>query len=418
MKFFFADSMDLVDPSFDFETETRSETRVRQRDDVYPHEVFAQPPYDGMLVSHAIVQGTGGKSSKYTIAQRQRFLRLGARAFLRLDNSPTRTPLLSMGDCGAFAYVNEERPPVSVEEMVEFYGNAGFDYGASVDHIILAYRPELDTGLPGVDAVPPDYSLRQKITLELAVTFLERHSQTGASFTPVGVAQGWSPRSYANAVVSLQSMGYSYIALGGMVSLKTREILECLRSVNEVRTDRVGLHLFGVTRLELVRDLLSDNGVVSFDSTSPLRQAFKDDADNYHTPELNYSALRVPQVDGSPKLQKLIRSGAVDYSDAVTLESECLRLLRLYDDGRTSLARVLEALTQYQGLYEPGKDRNEAYSLTLEHMPWKSCECEVCQSIGIHVVVFRGAERNRRRGFHNLWVLRQKLAAKPSEGRT
>ena len=155
MKFFFADSMDLVDPSFDFETETRSETRVRQRDDVYPHEVFAQPPYDGMLVSHAVVQGTGGKSAKYTIAQRQRFLRLGVREFLRLDNSSAQTPLMSMGDCGAFAYVNEERPPVSVEETVEFYGNAGFDYGASVDHVILAYRPELDAGLPGVDAVPP-----------------------------------------------------------------------------------------------------------------------------------------------------------------------------------------------------------------------------------------------------------------------
>ena len=55
MKFFFPDSQDLVDPSFDFRTETRSDTRVRQRDDQYPHEVFATPPYDGMLVSKAIV---------------------------------------------------------------------------------------------------------------------------------------------------------------------------------------------------------------------------------------------------------------------------------------------------------------------------------------------------------------------------
>ena len=71
MKFFFPDSQDLVDPSFDFQAETRSETRVRQRDDQYPHEVFASPPYEGMLVSKGIVDGTGGEAgSRYTLAQR------------------------------------------------------------------------------------------------------------------------------------------------------------------------------------------------------------------------------------------------------------------------------------------------------------------------------------------------------------
>ena len=43
MKFFFADSQDTVDPTFDFETETRAEWRVRQRDDLYPHEIFQNP---------------------------------------------------------------------------------------------------------------------------------------------------------------------------------------------------------------------------------------------------------------------------------------------------------------------------------------------------------------------------------------
>jgi hypothetical protein len=33
MKFFFPDAQDLVDPSFDFERETRSELRIRHRDD-------------------------------------------------------------------------------------------------------------------------------------------------------------------------------------------------------------------------------------------------------------------------------------------------------------------------------------------------------------------------------------------------
>ncbi|MDI8746466.1 DUF4981 domain-containing protein, partial [Salmonella enterica subsp. enterica serovar Montevideo] len=40
LKYFFPDSQDFIDPSFDFVRETRNEHRVRQRDDHYPHEVF------------------------------------------------------------------------------------------------------------------------------------------------------------------------------------------------------------------------------------------------------------------------------------------------------------------------------------------------------------------------------------------
>ena len=38
----------------------------------------------------------------------------------------------------------------------------------------------------------------------------------------------WSPRSYAAAVTELQELGYDYIALGGMVPLKTAQIAACL----------------------------------------------------------------------------------------------------------------------------------------------------------------------------------------------
>ncbi|MGQ0507883.1 MAG: tRNA-guanine transglycosylase DpdA, partial [Myxococcaceae bacterium] len=81
MKYFFPDSQDLVDPSFDFTRERRSIDRLRQRDDLYAHEVFATPAFDGLLVSKGIVDGYGASTSRYSIAQRQRLLRLGARAF-------------------------------------------------------------------------------------------------------------------------------------------------------------------------------------------------------------------------------------------------------------------------------------------------------------------------------------------------
>ena len=55
VKFFFPDSHDFVDPTFDFEKETRNEHRVIQRDDKYAHELFSKPVYDGILVSKAVV---------------------------------------------------------------------------------------------------------------------------------------------------------------------------------------------------------------------------------------------------------------------------------------------------------------------------------------------------------------------------
>ena len=43
------------------------------------------------------------------------------------------------GDCGAFAYVNEEVPPYTVDEIVEFYAD-GHHTCCSVDHIIFDFR--------------------------------------------------------------------------------------------------------------------------------------------------------------------------------------------------------------------------------------------------------------------------------------
>ena len=56
MKFFFPDSQDQIDPTFDFDREASSPDRVRQRDDRYAHEVISPPPYSGMLLSKALIE--------------------------------------------------------------------------------------------------------------------------------------------------------------------------------------------------------------------------------------------------------------------------------------------------------------------------------------------------------------------------
>lgn len=407
MRFVFADSLDQVDPTFDFDTERRSETRVRQRADLYPHEIFQHAPYDGMLVSKAIVDGVGGSASgRYTVAQRQRLLREGVRAFLRLRDPS----MFVMGDCGAFTYVRDERPPFSAEQVAEFYAGCGFDFGISVDHVILAYDPAFDGGLGGLNAAPAPWRERQELTISLAAEFMDVVRRRRMKFQPLGVAQGWSPHSYQHAVGELQKIGYRYIAIGGLVPLKTPEIVGALQGANSARRHDTHFHLLGITRLGQVAEFKA-MGAVSFDTTSPLRQAFKDSRDNYHTLDGAYTALRVPQVEGNPRLQRRIRAGEVDLGRARKMEQRVLQLLSAFDRDEAQLEETLAALLEYDALCEEGRGLESQYRDTLSSRPWRACPCEICRRLGIHVAIFRGAERNRRRGFHNLFVLRERLEA-------
>jgi hypothetical protein len=315
---------------------------------------------------------------------------------------------MTMGDCGAFSYVREKFPPVTVDEVIDFYQACDVDLGVSVDHVILAYKPDVDVSLSGIDMVPEDWRDRQRITLELAAEFRRRQKVRKCRFVPVGVAQGWSPASYVESVRALQKMGYTRIGIGGLVPLKTHELLDCLNALSKVRKSATQFHLFGVTRCEVVLQF-QDCGATSFDSTSPLKQAFKDDTDNYHTLERAYSAVRVPQVEGNPKLQKMIASGEVDQEKARKHERACLDLLTRYDRDEVKLDPLLDALRSYEQIYSKGKSRLSAYRDVLKDRPWKECPCEICDALGVQVVMFRGAERNRRRGFHNLHVTYRRL---------
>lgn len=408
MKFFFPDSQDFVDPSFDMRTERRSPHRVRQRDDRYAHEVFTPPPFDGVLVSMAIVLGFGSGSGKYSVAQRQRFLRQGVRAFFRI---PQDSGLMTFGDCGAFSYVREQEPPFSAEDVFSFYEESGFDLGLSVDHVIPVYRPEFDETIPipGIGSEIEKWKERQKLSLALASEFMELVNARKPRFEPVGVAQGWSPKSRAHAVAELQKMGYTRIALGGLVPLKTDEILDILGAVDSVRTVATRLHLLGVTRLDAI-NRFKGLGATSFDSTAPLMRAFKDKRKNYFLGSRTFPAIRIPQLNGNPKLKRRVLAGEVDPEHARRLERQVLDLVEDFSDQRTDVGTFLAAILEYEALFDPKSDREAEYRQVLTERPWEQCDCEVCSEIGIHVILFRGSERNRRRGFHNIYQFRKSLS--------
>ena len=416
--FFFPDSQDQIDPSFDFEREASSPDRVRQRDDRYAHEVISPAPYTGILLSKALIDGPG---SKYTFAQRHRLYRLGVRRFFRLD-ACEGPRLATLGDCGAFNYVREEKPPYSVDEVIDFYEECGFDYGISVDHVILGYIPDATDVVRPLREAPQEWIDRQELTLEYAAEFLRRHRAIEAAFTPLGVAQGWSPTSYAHAVQVLQRIGYSYIALGGMVPLKTAEIEACLRAIADVRHPETRFHLLGITRTELVKDY-ERYGVTSFDSTSPFRQAFKDDRDNYYSARAQVRrdpgdadrrkpapeaacARRRTRPEPGPRTRA---STACRRSPPTTATSARSRNRSTRSNATTASSRTREAASLR------GPDQQAEYWRTLHDRPWRDCPCAICQQVGIDVVIFRGTERNKRRGFHNLFVfnnlLHKELAA-------
>jgi len=184
MDFYFPDSQDQIDPSFDFVTEQRSELRIRQRDDRYPHEWLDEPPYQGMLVSKAMVDGVDGGAGRYSAQQRQRLYRVGIREFFRLTGEHAR--IRTLGDCGAFSYVRQEEPPYTVDDVIDFYDAAGVDAGISLDHVILGFslQDTLDD-----DTLRSEWKRRQALTLERAEEFLRRRDARGCRFEPVGVAQ-------------------------------------------------------------------------------------------------------------------------------------------------------------------------------------------------------------------------------------
>ena len=245
MKFIFADSLDYVDPRYDFLSDRSPSCREPYWDDAFPHEFLGYAPYDGILVSRAIVGGRQ-RAGKYTESQAMRFRRVGAREFLRFREQDYPGSLM-FGDCGAFTYNKLEYPPHSTEEMVEFYGDGQFTHGCSIDHVIFDFVEDNDDA--SLDRSQLEENRRRfEITSRNAEEFLAKSKRLGNSFTPMGVVQGWSPASMADAALRLVKMGYNYIAVGGMVPLRAPQIMKALEAIRGSVGNDIGLHILDLPR--------------------------------------------------------------------------------------------------------------------------------------------------------------------------
>ncbi|WP_156518832.1 tRNA-guanine transglycosylase DpdA [Phormidesmis priestleyi] len=321
VQYFIPEWDDRVDPNYNFLKDAfGSIERDPYADDVYAHELFPSPNYDGVLISKVVVDGSQTRRAKVEAQGVHKFIRFPGRI---------------MGDCGAFGYIGEDEPPYNTDEILNYYHNLGFDYGVSIDHLIVGPFAE-----PGVR------EKRYDLTRKNSEEFLKKHQQRDFQFTPIGVAQGWSPESYATAVKELIEMGYDYIALGGLARAQNREILPILEAIHPHLIPTVRMHLFGVARINAI-SAFRHLGVTSCDSASPLRQAWLGATANYHTrSDKRYAAIRVPPVDnkGGLRIKRILEAGVADSKTLQQLEKDALRALREFDAGKLDLESTLKSV--------------------------------------------------------------------------
>lgn len=387
--YFVPDWDDLVDPDYDFEREEYSLSGSGWMGGVFAHQIYdfeEEPCYDGILVSRSTLEKRTGSDKRHYL------YRYGIHHYLRV---PRRFPVL--GDCGAFSYAGEDEPPFETEDVIDYYSRLGFDYGVSVDHLAIVVSDE------------DERQKRKNITLRNAEAFLREHRAAGLPWKPIGAVQGWTPETYADAAQKTVTMGYDYIAIGGIVRLSTKRILRILEAVHEAVPEHVRIHLFGIARPEATKRF-AELGVVSVDSASPLRRAFLDGKKNYWTLDQSvFAAIRIPY----PK--RYVDEAAL--LEAKRLEQACLEAVRACDAGEAAAEeRALRLLGEYHQLVRPDKpDMLGHYEAMLHFKPWKKCPCKICQTCGVEVAIFRGNDRNRRRGFHNTYVF-YRLLERAAEG--
>jgi hypothetical protein len=404
IKFFLPDTNDLVDPYFNFSEDTYFPERRGPESDVYAHEIFDSPNFDGLLVTKSNIDAKREEKIKRAG---------GIHSYFRISK---KYPI--MGDCGAFQYIEEKEPLYTCQQICDYYSGLGFDFGISLDHVVVDFDLRYDEGASLFQMRPTeDMEFRYRITIDNAKKMKKICEAQSYKFKLIGCVQGWSPKSYLNGVKELISSGFRYIAIGGVAKAPNEVIVPILREIREtVLKNKVKLHVLGVARFNVL-DEYKKSGVCSCDSSSSLFQAFKSQKDNYHGIEKSYTAVRIPAVMGnqSPKVSKLLKQ----YNSASAMEKKkkqlhrmeaaALKAVRDYANKQISLKRAMEELVKYEDQFVDEKKYYHLFEETLRDRPWEICPCPICKSIGVEVVILRGNDRNRRRGFHNTYVFYNKF---------
>jgi len=151
------------------------------------------------------------------------------------------------------------------------------------------------------------------------------------------------------------------------------------------RRRKIKLHLFGFARLGTIPFFMNKR-VVSFDTASPLRQAWESGEHNYHfaNPWRSYTAIRI-RLTRVKKVRKRLEK----------MEAETLGTMYKFSRREVSLEYVLKKLLDYERKIlevdgvEPKKTGQileilrKRYTRTLKDRPWEKCDCPICKEKGV-----------------------------------
>ncbi|WP_226013610.1 queuine tRNA-ribosyltransferase tRNA-guanine transglycosylase [Halomicrobium salinisoli] len=200
-------------------------------------------------------------------------------------------------------------------------------------------------------------------------------------------------------------------------TLRGRELLEALRAYDEDKSIATALREWesrAQTVLPATAEYLQEHRHDPQFDASRLRDitsAFRADFEHGRQLRAYFSE------DLRDKLVKLLREDSAE--DPLPFEQylDLLDTAKQAFDGFPRMASLLEREEEKDGgldrygqiwfvlqdyaFWIGDEDLLEAYQKTLSVKPWEYCDCPICEEHGIEVCIFRGNDRNRRRGFHN-----------------
>lgn len=404
--YFLPDWDDLLDPHFNFNGDNYSANTRSERGDLHCHHLIQPTPMcDGILVSLAQRQSSKGPLRKLDGLEPDSLKPKNLREHYGLSESQ-----FLFGDCGAFSYVTEDEPAITTAQAIALYELYDFDFGTSVDHI--PHRALSDE----------ERQARVELTISNAADFIKMWRKRGQLFTPVAALQGITADQYAANVRQYYDMGYRHMAIGGLVPLSDSDALEIVEAVSaasdKMLPKRPWIHIFGIYRPRMQRDFRALN-ISSFDSASYFRKAWLQSDKNYLTQSGEwYSAIRVPMTKDGRTRKRLLENGA-DLDLMAEQERIALQALIDYGNGNIGLDATLDAVLNYDKWLLRRSDSGSMrakYRRTLENKPWQNCACSFCKKLGIQMLIFRGSNRNRRRGAHNTAMMYRQIRQNHKSG--
>lgn len=101
---------------------------------------------------------------------------------------------------------------------------------------------------------------------------------------------------------------------------------------------------------------------------------------------------------------------AQEVAETFPQTSDSVQTLEEESDEVATFKQVWTVLENYAASeLVDDEDLLEGYRKMLRSRPWDRCGCPICEELGIEVAIFRGNNRNRRRGFHNTYRFYQQF---------